>query len=67
MRDVWCPGEFEMLRKVILFALFGTILAACAPDSRDIACAAQAQGNMRWGYYPGYGCGPVPKAQTTFP
>ena len=22
---------------------------------------------MRWGYYPGYGCGPVPRAQTVYP
>jgi hypothetical protein len=21
---------------------------------------------MRWGYYPGYGCGPVPPAETVF-
>lgn len=21
---------------------------------------------MRWGFYPGYGCGPVPPAQTVF-
>ena len=21
---------------------------------------------MRWGFYPGYGCGPVPPAQTIF-
>jgi hypothetical protein len=23
--------------------------------------------SMRWGYYPGYGCGPVPSAQTVYP
>lgn len=22
---------------------------------------------MQWGYYPGYGCGPVPPAQTVYP
>jgi hypothetical protein len=22
---------------------------------------------MRWGYYPGYGCGPVPPARTVYP
>lgn len=22
---------------------------------------------MRWGYYPGYGCGPVPPARTIYP
>lgn len=22
---------------------------------------------MKWGYYPGYGCGPIPPAQTVYP
>jgi len=25
-----------------------------------------ARGGLPWGYYPGYGCGPVPRAQTHF-
>jgi hypothetical protein len=27
----------------------------------------QSHGGERWGYYPGYGCGPVPRAQTVYP
>jgi hypothetical protein len=29
--------------------------------------AAEGIRLTRWGYYPGYGCGPVPPAQTIFP
>ena len=25
-----------------------------------------ARSGLQWGYYPGYGCGPVPRAQTMF-
>jgi hypothetical protein len=45
------------------------LLAACAgTDPRNGDCARQAQnGSLRWGYYPGYGCGPVPPAITKYP
>jgi hypothetical protein len=56
-----------MSRFVILFSALALVLTACAPDPRNVACARQSQGSMRWGYYPGYGCGPVPAAQTVYP
>ncbi|HEY3917375.1 MAG TPA: hypothetical protein VGL83_06265 [Stellaceae bacterium] len=56
-----------MARFLILLATL-TLLAGCGGGdpqaNRD--CQNQATGNMRWGYYPGYGCGPVPPAQTKF-
>lgn len=56
---------------IIMFALLATILTACAPDPRDAACAPISSPatptTMHWGYYPGYGCGPVPPAVTVFP
>jgi len=54
---------------LILFLTIGAVLSACGggpSDSRNLDCARQAQGGVRWGYYPGYGCGPVPRAQTNF-
>lgn len=52
-----------------LMAVCVMTLAAC--DGRDgaknLACERLAHdGTLRWGYYPGYGCGPVPRAQTQF-
>jgi hypothetical protein len=58
--------EIPMPRLVIVLSILAVGLMACAPDARDLDCALQAQGSMRWGYYPGYGCGPVPRAQTVF-
>jgi hypothetical protein len=54
---------------VVLFLTIGVTLGACGGDpydSQNLECARQAQNGMRWGYYPGYGCGPVPPAQTKF-
>jgi hypothetical protein len=58
-----------MLRIVILIATLATVLTACAgTDPRNADCVRQAQGSgLRWGYYPGYGCGAVPPAITKFP
>jgi hypothetical protein len=57
-----------MARALILFSTLALLLAGCAvTDTRNAACAAQAQGGLHWGYYPGYGCGPVPRAQTLYP
>jgi hypothetical protein len=61
-----------MARHAILVSALALLLASCSgahPSNAD--CAAQAHGTLphgplRWGYYPGYGCGPVPPAQTTF-
>jgi hypothetical protein len=51
-------------------ALMGS-LTACSERSAAAAenqsCAQQAHGTLPWGYYPGFGCGPVPRAQTLFP
>lgn len=56
-----------MLRAAILVATLGLLLIGCAATGAENAdCARLAQGNLRWGYYPGYGCGPVPPAQTKF-
>ena len=58
-----------MSRCLSLCAVLSLLLAACSAGapSDDAACAAQSQGGMRWGYFPGYGCGPVPPALTKFP
>jgi hypothetical protein len=57
-----------MSRFLILLLALAALLTACAPDSaRNADCAREAQGNTRWGYYPGYGCGPVPPALTKYP
>jgi hypothetical protein len=56
-----------MIRAAILVLTCTLLLAGCANTSAEnTACTQQAHGNLRWGYYPGYGCGPVPPAQTKF-
>jgi hypothetical protein len=57
-----------MLRLITVLGTAVFLLTACAAsDPRNADCAALAQpGGLRWGYYPGYGCGPVPPAQTHF-
>jgi hypothetical protein len=63
-----------MLRTAIAFSAVIFLLAGCASDSaQNTNCAQHAQrgpatarGPLPWGYYPGYGCGPVPPAQTHF-
>jgi hypothetical protein len=56
-----------MIRAAILIMTCALLLAGCAGTSAEnVACQKQAQGNLRWAYYPGYGCGPVPPAQTKF-
>jgi len=56
-----------MIRAAILATICALFLAGCADTSAQNAeCQKQANGNLRWGYYPGYGCGPVPPAQTKF-
>jgi hypothetical protein len=55
-------------RLIILVAALAMLSACSKPDAGDLACAAQARsGNLPWAYYPGYGCGPVPPAQTIYP
>ena len=56
-----------MIRAAILALTCAFCLAGCADmHVQDETCAQQAQGILRWGYYPGYGCGPVAPAQTKF-
>lgn len=57
-----------MLRLITVLGAAVLLLTACAgSDPRNLACERMAQaGGLRWGYYPGYGCGPVPPAQTHF-
>ena len=56
-----------MIRAAILATICAFFLAGCADISAQNAeCQKQANGDLRWGYYPGYGCGPVPPAQTKF-
>jgi hypothetical protein len=58
-----------MARQLLAMSALALLLASCGgtADPRNAACASQSQAGMRWGYYPGYGCGPVPPAQTKFP
>ena len=60
--------ENATLIRAAILALACTICLAGCADTRmqNAACAGQAHGNLRWGYYPGCGCGPVPPAQTKF-
>jgi hypothetical protein len=57
-----------MLRLIAVLGAAVFLLTACAAnDPRNLACQHMAQpGGLRWGYYPGYGCGPVPPAETHF-
>ncbi|HEY1505652.1 MAG TPA: hypothetical protein VGF92_15195 [Stellaceae bacterium] len=56
-----------MIRTTIFAMICVVLLAGCADSSaQNAVCAQQAQENLHWGYYPGYGCGPVPPAQTKF-
>jgi hypothetical protein len=64
-----------MLRAAMVGVAFLFLLAGCAADrAQSAACAQQphnatlspVRGPLPWGYYPGYGCGPVPPAQTHF-
>ena len=57
-----------MLRLITALGAAVFLLTACAAnDPRNLACERMAQaGGLRWGYFPGYGCGPVPPAQTRF-
>ena len=62
-----------MVRAAILAMTCALLLAGCAGGSsaENEACAQQAhgvsvRGNLPWGYYPGFGCGPIPPAQTRF-
>jgi hypothetical protein len=57
-----------MLRLITMLGAAAFLLTACAAnDPRNAPCAQMTQRDgMRWGYYPGYGCGPVPRARTDF-
>jgi hypothetical protein len=60
-----------MLRAAILAMACALLLAGAANSAENEACAQQphgvsVRGNLPWAYYPGYGCGPVPPAQTKF-
>lgn len=57
-----------MARALLFFSMLALLLTACSgADPRSLACARQSHDGQRWGYYPGYGCGPVPRAQTIYP
>jgi hypothetical protein len=64
-----------MLRTAIAVLALLFLLTGCAADNaQNAACAREAHGTasatvrgpLPWGYYPGYGCGPVPPPQTHF-
>jgi hypothetical protein len=60
----------SLLVAAIVAASLVTALAGCANSTASIQnqeCAQHASGSLPWGYYPGFGCGPVPRAQTVFP
>lgn len=66
-RAVGHAENASMFRTAILFATLALLLIGCAGNAaQDNDCARLARGDLRWGYYPGYGCGPVPPAQTKF-
>jgi hypothetical protein len=57
------------VNRIILFLSLALCLAACASDqAQDAQCARErpAGATLPWGYFPGYGCGPVPRAITNF-
>jgi hypothetical protein len=58
-----------MSRLACLTTLLILLLVSCSAtsDPRNTSCMQQSRGGERWGYYPGFGCGPVPRAQTLFP
>jgi hypothetical protein len=67
--------EIVMIRAAVVGSALLFLLAGCGADSaQNAACAQQphsatpstVRGPLPWGYYPGYGCGPVPPAQTHF-
>jgi hypothetical protein len=51
--------------KVVALLLFALLVSACSADqaAKDAACVQQRPANAtgRWGYYPGYGCGVIPR------
>jgi len=55
--------------RIILFLSLALSLAACVRDeAQNAQCARErpAGATLPWGYFPGYGCGPVPRAITNF-
>ena len=53
---------------IVTFSL-SLLISACSSDAngaRNQDCAKLAHGTLPWGYYPGFGCGPIPPAQTIF-
>lgn len=57
------------MKRIILFLSLALGLAACASDqTQNAQCARErpAGATLPWGYFPGYGCGPVPRAATNF-
>jgi len=58
------------MRKLALLAVLIACLAACASggggpnDSRT--CVTPPGSSVPWGYFPGYGCGPVTPARAGF-
>jgi len=59
-----------MFRGFLILSAAALLLAACAAnDPPKQSCPQPATHSLRvmkWGYYPGYGCGPVPPAETHF-
>lgn len=58
------------LAAAIVAVSLAAALGACSNGTASMQnqdCARLAHGTLPWGYYPGYGCGPVPRAQTVFP
>jgi hypothetical protein len=62
----------KSVRAIILLGAVAVGVVACSAawnDPRNWACEQGAVPSLRpmaWGYYPGYGCGPIPPAETHF-
>jgi hypothetical protein len=61
----------EVTRRTCCLFVAAMLLSLTACNDRSSAnnldCEKLANGWIPWGYYPGYGCGPVPPARTLYP
>jgi hypothetical protein len=73
-RRLVVSGRRKLIRRhtltkiVILFAVCLCVVACAADHGLDAKCAKQRPpgSQLPWGYYPGYGCGPLTPSQIIF-
>lgn len=64
------PNRARASLVAIAIVSLACVLGGCSSGANSTlnqSCAQQAHGTLPWGYYPGFGCGPVPRAQTLYP